>query len=147
MIRRQHYYKNKRIYFSGYQTDKTYRLFRNGKVTYDEQRTVHELPLIDGSSAILKNKMIHYSFSSYKSFKTKVEHYSKLKALELFKEKKKASFFKYMFKTMYKFIYNYIFRLGILDGKEGFNICYLNAYGVFYRYKELKRLLITTPKD
>ncbi|MBT8393380.1 MAG: glycosyltransferase family 2 protein [Bacteroidia bacterium] len=147
MIKRQHYYKNKPIYYSGYQTDTTYRLFRNGKVTYDKQRTVHELPLIDGSSAILENKMIHYSFPSYESFKSKVEHYGKLKALELFKEKKKANYFQYILKTTYKFIYNYIIRLGILDGKEGYYICYLNAYGVYYRYKELRRLLLAAPKE
>lgn len=147
MVKRQHFFKNKPIYFSGYQTDSTFRLFRNGKVTYDKKRTVHELPIIDGRSSKLKNNMIHYSFSSYENLKIKVERYGKLKALELYKEKKKANYFQYIVKTTYKFIYNYILRLGILDGKEGFYICYLNAYGVYYRYKQLKCLLRNTPKQ
>lgn len=43
-------------------------------------------------------------------------------------------------KTSWKFFNHYILRLGILDGKKGFIICYLNALGVLERYKELKAL-------
>lgn len=140
MIKRQHYFKNKPIKFSGYQTDSTYRLFRNGDVTYDQKRTVHEVPIISGKNAFLKNKMLHYSFTSYDALKSKMEHYGKLKALELFRKNKKANPLHYTIKIIYKFLYNYIIRMGFLDGKEGFTICYLNAYGVYYRYLELKQL-------
>jgi len=146
MIKRQHFFGNKPIRFSGYQTDTTYRLFKNGKVTYDIERIVHEMPIIDGKSALLKNKMLHYSFTNNESLKAKMEHYGSLKATELFKKGKRTNPFHLIIKPAYKFIFNYVFRLGILDGIEGFNICYLNAYGVYYRYKELKRLSGITPK-
>ncbi len=41
---------------------------------------------------------------------------------------------------IYNFLYNFIIRLGFLDGKKGVIICYLNAYSVYARYKELKKL-------
>ncbi|MDN3665385.1 glycosyltransferase family 2 protein [Algibacter miyuki] len=140
MVKRLYFFKQKRIRFSGFQTDTTYRLFRRNKVKYIEDKIVHELPEIDGTSALLKNNMLHYCFDSAAHYKAKMEHYAKLKALELHQKGKRPNAFHFYIRPFYKFIVNYFFRLGFLDGKEGFTICYLSAYGVYFRYQELKRL-------
>lgn len=140
MVKRLYFFKKKRIRFSGFQTDTTYRLFRKNKVKYIEDKIVHEMPEINGNSTLLKYNMLHYCFDSANHYKSKMEHYAKLKALELHQKGKKTSFINFYIRPIYKFITNYVFRLGFLDGKEGFSICYLSAYGVYYRYKELKRL-------
>lgn len=140
LFKRLFFFKNKRIYFSGFQSDTTYRLFKKGHFKYDETKIVHEMPIIDGESKLLKNPMLHYSFESSKQFKLKMEHYASLKAEELYQKDKKTTFYHFIFRPIYKFITNYIIRLGFLDGKEGFSICYLSAYGVWYRYKILKKL-------
>jgi len=70
-----------------------------------------------------------------------MKHYAGLKALELFNKGEKPNAFHFIFRPFYKFIANYVLRLGFLDGKEGFQICYLSAYGVYFRYKELKKLV------
>ncbi|WP_203258812.1 glycosyltransferase family 2 protein [Hyunsoonleella ulvae] len=140
MFKRLLYFKNKRVRFSGFQTDTTYRLFKNGCVKYIESKIVHEMPLIQGNSKIMQNYMLHFSFNNLEDYKLKMEHYASLKAKELNDAGKKATLFHFMFRPAYKFITNYIFRLGFLDGKLGFNICYLSAYGVWYRYKQLKIL-------
>ena len=140
MFRRSYFYGEKRIRFSGFQTDTTYRLFRNGKIKYDTKKLVHEMPIVDGDSKILKNKMPHYSFTTYNALKKTMESYACLQAKQLFQNGKKAKILDFVVSPVYKFLYNYIIRLGVLDGKEGFIICYLNAYGAYYRYKELKRI-------
>lgn len=140
MFKRLFFFKQKRIRFSGFQTDTTYRLFKKGYVKYIDEKIVHELPTINGKSKVLKNNMLHFCFDSAEHYKAKMEHYAKLKALELFNKNKKATLFHFYFRPLYKFIVNYFFRLGFLDGKEGFILSYLSAYGVFYRYKELKKL-------
>jgi len=140
MFKRKYFFKQKRIRFCGFQTDTTYRLFKKGFFKYDETKIVHEMPIIDGKSKILKNDMLHYCFDSAAHYKSKMEHYASLKALELFKKGKKPSVFHFYIRPLYKFLVNYIFRLGFLDGIEGFQICYLSAYGVYYRYKELEKL-------
>ncbi|WOD43915.1 glycosyltransferase family 2 protein [Hwangdonia lutea] len=140
MVKRLYYFKKKRIRFSGFQTDTTYRLFKKNKVKYIEDKIVHEMPEIDGKSGILKHNMLHYCFDSAAHYKAKMEHYASLKALELYKKGKKPNAFHFIFRPFYKFVVNYVFRLGFLDGKAGFQICYLSAYGVYYRYKELKKL-------
>lgn len=139
-INRQFYFNNQKIRFSGLQSDSIYRLFNKNKAKYDDAILVHEQLIVNGTSGIMKNKILHYSFSSWKNFKQKMEHYAKLQAKQLFEQGKMPSLFKIVFKPMYKFVYNYILRLGFLDGKAGFNICYYNAYGVSYRYKMLKQL-------
>lgn len=141
MFKRLYFFNKKRIYFSGFQTDTTYRLFKKDHVSYIEDKIVHEMPQINGKSKILKNNMLHYCFDSASHYKAKMEHYASLKALELFKKGKKPTPFHFIFRPTYKFINNYFFRLGFLDGKAGFQICYLGAYGVYYRYKELQKLV------
>ena len=140
MFKRLYFFKQKRIRFSGFQTDTTYRLFQKGKVKYIEDKIVHEAPIIKGKSKVLKNYMLHYCFDNAEHYKSKMEHYASLKAQELFKKGKKPNLFHFYIRPFYKFITNYFFRLGFLDGKEGFIICYLSAYGVNYRYKKLKEL-------
>lgn len=127
MFKRKYFFKQKRIRFCGFQTDTTYRLFRKGFFKYDETKIVHEMPIINGKSKILKNDMLHYCFDSAAHYKSKMEHYASLKALELFKKGKKPNAFHFYIRPLYKFLVNYIFRLGFLDGVEGLQICYLSA--------------------
>lgn len=141
LFKRLYFFKKKRIRFSGFQTDTTYRLFKKGKVKYIEDKIVHEMPEIEGKSKVLKNYMLHYCFDSASHYKSKMEHYASLKALELFKKGKKPNAYHFYIRPLYKFITNYFFRLGFLDGKQGFTICYLSAYGVRFRYKKLKELI------
>ena len=69
MVKRLYFFKQKRIRFSGFQTDTTYRLFQNGKVKYIEDKIVHEMPQIDGKCKLLKNNMLHYCFDSTAHYK------------------------------------------------------------------------------
>ncbi|NJB37531.1 glycosyltransferase family 2 protein [Croceivirga sp. JEA036] len=133
-------YKNKVLRFSGWQTDKNYRLFQKNKVKFVKDRIVHETLEVNGVSKTLKNKLIHYSFNSYSTYKDKMIKYGEMKAKEAFYNGKKARWYHSIFRPFWKFINHYILRFGFLDGKRGIVICYLNALGVHSRYKELKRL-------
>lgn len=137
---RKFFYKNKPLHFSGWQTDKNFRLFKKDKASYVSERLVHETLSVKGTIGILKNKLIHYSFSDYKIYKGKMISYGKLRAKELFAKNKKANLIQLYLKPLYKFLYDYIIRLGILDGKKGIVICYLNALSVYVRYQELDKL-------
>ncbi|MDU8886108.1 glycosyltransferase family 2 protein [Yeosuana sp. MJ-SS3] len=143
---RKFVFGDKLIKFSGLQTDFIYRLFKKGFAQYNLDQTVHEKLEVNGKSKTLSNVMLHYSYSDYESYKKKTEHYAILKAQELFEQGKKPTFFDFYIKPAYKFLYNYIFRLGVLDGKAGYIICKLNAYGVKYRFKKLEKLISSSPK-
>ncbi|TDS16985.1 glycosyltransferase involved in cell wall biosynthesis [Maribacter caenipelagi] len=137
---RQFMFKNEKLNFSGWQTDKNYRLFRKSKAAFSDCKIVHETLDVDGTSGILNEKLTHYCYKNYEDYKGKMLKYGRLKAIESFYKEKKFSYAMMLLKTSWKFFNHYILRLGILDGKKGFTICYLNSLGVLERYNELKRL-------
>jgi glycosyltransferase involved in cell wall biosynthesis len=138
---RKFMFKGKPLHFSGWQTDKNIRLFKKSKSTYTAERLVHEVLKVEGTTSYMKHKLIHYSYSSYSSYKAKMISYAKLKAKEL-KQKglEKPNAYHYFIKPAYKFLYDYVIRLGFLDGRKGIIICYLNALSVYRRYPFLKQL-------
>ena len=140
LIHRTFMFKNKKLHFSGWQTDKIFRLFKKEKAQYPLQKIVHEKLVVNGTTGKLKNKLIHFSYKDYSSYKQKMVYYGKLKAIEEFNKGTKPSFFHFYIRPLYQFVYQYIIRLGIFDGKKGIIICFLNAYSVYIRFQELKKL-------
>ncbi|MEX0287822.1 MAG: glycosyltransferase family 2 protein [Flavobacteriaceae bacterium] len=133
-------FQNKPLRFSGWQTDKNYRLFRKSKAKFSDKKIVHETLDVDGKSGILTEKLTHYCYKNYDDYKAKMLKYGRLKAKESFYRERRFNYFSFIFKPAWKFFNHYILRLGILDGKKGMTICYLNALGDLERYRELKKL-------
>ncbi|NRS88252.1 glycosyltransferase involved in cell wall biosynthesis [Flavobacterium sp. 7E] len=133
-------FKNSKLHFSGWQTDKMIRLFKKKNSYYTPEKTVHEKLIIKGAIGKLKNKITHYTYKDYNSYKAKMIRYGKLKAIEEQKKGTKPFFFHYYLRPTFQFFNNYFFRLGILDGKKGLIICYLNAHSVWVRFQELKMI-------
>ena len=131
---------NKILRFSGWQSDKNYRLFRKSKVSFTKDRIVHETLIVDGAVDVLKHKLIHFSYKDYSDYKGKMIKYGQMKAQEELNKDYSPNLYHFVFRPFYKFLNHFIFRLGFLDGKKGLIISYLNALGVYSRYKELKRL-------
>lgn len=138
---RKFMFKGEPLHFSGWQTDKNFRLFKKNKARYISERLVHETLAVDGAIGILKNKLIHYSYEGYESYKKKMLSYGRLRAKELFLKNKKPTLSHCYLKPAYRFLYDYFIRLGLFDGTKGVIICYLNALSVYTRYKELKKLI------
>lgn len=133
-------FENTKLNFSGWQTDKIYRLFQKDKAKYVTERLVHEKLTVNGKTEKLKNKLIHFSYSDYDSYKEKMLNYGKLKAKEEFAKGVRPNFYHFYLRPTYKFLYQFTVRLGFLDGKRGVIICYLNALSVAVRYQELKKI-------
>lgn len=136
----KYYFGDKLIRFSGFQSAKSIRLFKRTLCKYDENRPVHERLIVNGKTGILSNKIKHYSFRNYKHYKDKMTQYAILKAQRLYSNGQTVNSLIKQIKIVYRFFNHYIMRLGILDGKIGYQISLLNAYEVKKRYDELDRL-------
>ncbi|MDR6405767.1 MULTISPECIES: glycosyltransferase family 2 protein [Chryseobacterium] len=136
---RKFFFANKPINFSGTQSDKNFRLFRRSKARYTAGKKVHETLEVNGSVGILKNKLLHYSVSDYESYRKKMIHYGILKGKELAAKGKKFNILVQYLKTAFKFFKAYVMRLGILDGKEGYQLSFLQSLSVFETYESLKK--------
>lgn len=137
---RRFMFQDKPLNYSGWQTDKNHRLFRKSKAHFTDKKIVHETLVVDGTSGILQEKLIHYCYKDYEDYKGKMLKYGRLKAKEDFYKEKPFNYLLMTVKPIWKFFNHYIIRLGFLDGKKGWTICYLNALGVLERFRELKRL-------
>lgn len=135
---RTFYFEKQPMHFTGLQNDKNIRLFRKevGKYT----GLVHEKLMINGKISSLHNKMIHYSYHDYKSYKEKLKHYGILKAKEKYSKGASSNVLMQYIHSIFCFFQRFIIRLGIFDGKKGAIISYLMAYSVWIRYKEIRRL-------
>ncbi|MCS3530701.1 glycosyltransferase family 2 protein [Chryseobacterium sp. JUb7] len=136
---RKFFFAKKPIHYSGTQTDKNFRLFRRSKARYIAEKKVHETLHVNGTIGELKNKLLHFSVNDYESYKKKMIHYGVLKGQELAARGKKFSVVTQYSKTTFKFFKAYILRLGILDGKEGYQLSYLQSLSVFETYESLKK--------
>lgn len=136
---RKFFFAGKPIHYSGTQTDKNFRLFRKSKARYVSKKKVHETLHVNGTVGELKNKLLHFSVNDYESYKKKMIHYGVLKGQELAAKGKKFSVLTQYSKTTFKFFKAYILRLGIFDGKEGYQLSYLQALSVFETYESLKK--------
>ncbi len=139
-FRRKFMFQQKRLRFSGWQTDKNYRLFRKSKVNFSDKRIVHETLVVDGTSTTLKKQLTHYCYRDFANYKHKMLLYGRLKAKEAILKGKRFSLFMLLAKPTFTFTYNFFIRLGFLDGIRGIKVCYLNARGDWERYLELRRL-------
>lgn len=137
---RQFMFQKEKLHYSGWQTDKNYRLFRKSKVKFAAEKLVHETLEVNGTSGELNEKLLHYCYKNYDNYKMKMLRYGRLKAKEAYHRQEKFNYLAFFGKPVWKFVYHYFLRLGILDGKKGIIICSLNALGDFEKYRELKKL-------
>lgn len=135
-VKRDYYFMGKLLKFSGIQNDYIIRFFNKEHCRYNDN-LVHELLIADGKTLRLKNHLPHHTYKTFDNYTSKMHHYSRLQAAMLYEKGKKPTLYHFLFRPFYRFVYQFFFRLGILDGKEGFILAYLHAFSVFKRYVNL----------
>ncbi len=138
-IKRENYFMNKKVKFSGWQGDKVIRLIKKDKCKYNNKK-VHEEIIDNGNIGELKNKLIHNTFNNKKDYLKKIERYAKWQAEDYQKKTGKITLFHTVLKPTFRFIKHYFIQMGILDGYVGFTISLYQSKAVFLRYKYLKLL-------
>lgn len=135
-VKRDFFFMKKRIKFSGLQNDYVVRFFNKNHCQYNAN-LVHETLVTNGKTENLKNTLPHHTYKTFDDYTAKAHRYSALQAEMLYNKGKKTSWHHFFFRPCYRFWNQFIFRLGILDGKEGFILAYVSAFSVFKRYVNL----------
>ncbi len=133
-------YCGKWIHHSGFYPDKKIRIW-NRKVGKWEG-IVHEV--IKFSTKVkevhLKGDLLHYSYSKPEDFERQVFKFAEMRAQHYFDKGKKNAGLLSVVSPIFFFIKHYLIRLGFLDGKEGFVMCWVSAKATRHKYKTLKNL-------
>ena len=136
LVKRDFYFMGKRIKYSGLQNDFIARVFNKKYCAYNAN-LVHETLDTNGKTETLKNSLPHYTYKTFDDYTGKMHRYAKLQAEMRYEKGEKPSYYHFLFRPFYRFWNQYLFRLGFLDGKEGFILAYVSAFSVFKRYVNL----------
>jgi (heptosyl)LPS beta-1,4-glucosyltransferase len=129
------------IKHSGMHPDWVPRLYPRNQAMYDATR-VHER-LVNNhhlSEQKLSGHLLHYVYDSIRHQQQKSAHYAEEWALQRVSAGKKASLISAALHAFACFLRMYIFRLGLLDGKQGFLLALLLSQSTFVKYAELWRI-------
>jgi hypothetical protein len=112
---------------------------RKDKTSFSD-RLVHEKFIVDGKVGILNSPMLHFTFSSFAEYFAKINHYSSLKAEELFTKKKTVNSWTIFSHTVSAFFAFFIIRRGFKDGVYGLIISLLHSVSTMMNYIKLWEL-------
>lgn len=138
-IRRKNFLMNKEITSCGWEKDYQLRLFRKDKTDLNE-RLVHEKFVTEGKVATLKNPMLHFTFSSFEEYLSKINYYTSLKAQELFSKKNRVTGWTIFTHSVSAFFAFFIIRKGFKDGIYGLIISLLHSVSTMMNYIKLWEL-------
>lgn len=127
------------IYHSGWYPGYILRLFRRDKAHFTNS-LVHERVKIDGATNVLKNHLLHYSYSSLDDYLLRMNRYTSLAAEEMFSARKRFGFWQPLLKAPAAFVKCFLVRRGFLDGWAGLQIAVLSAMYAFTKYSKLREL-------
>lgn len=138
-IRRKNFLMEKEITSCGWEKDYQLRLMKKSKADFSD-RLVHEKFIVDGKTDVLKNPMLHYTFSSFSDYFSKINHYSTLKSQELFQKKKRVNGWTIFSHTFSAFFAFFFIRRGFKDGVYGLIISFLHSVSTMMNYIKLWEL-------
>src|SRR5580700_4328027 len=118
---------------SGWSPDFVLRLFRRGRARFTDD-LVHERVICDGKVGRLAESLLHYPVIGLEDAVGRMDRYSTAGAEMLLGAGRRVSFASGIAHGLWSFVRAYVWRLGFLDGREGFLLAVANAEGTYYRY-------------
>lgn len=138
-VPRRTFVGGKEIKHCGWYPDRTVRLFQRSKACYSASM-VHERVDVMGVTADCNGHLLHYSFSGISPMLSKVNLYSDLSALQMFKAGRRCSILDLVLRPLAAFLKTYFLRLGLLDGIEGLTVSCTTALVTYAKYIKLREL-------
>lgn len=133
---------NKQIRYGEWGADSHIRLFNRQQVHWNEE-AVHEslvIPSYIKIKKIQRGHILHRTMKDLNDYAKKMVHYATLSAQKYYSQGKKASWFKRTISPCFNFINYYFFRLGFLDGHEGYVCAKMTSHYTFLKYAMLREL-------
>ena len=134
-------YLGRWILHSGWYPDYKLRLFDRRRGRW-QGNYVHESAVVTGPVETLPGEILHYTCDSLDEHKKRIEFYTELAAREMLDRRETAGFVRRAFTPPWIFVNTYFFRLGILDGRQGFLIAWMAARYVRRKYAKWNRLKV-----
>lgn len=137
-IKRNNFFLGEAVRFSGWQGDKVVRFFHRDKARYNAVQ-VHEEIITEGLKVgTLEGRLDHYTFRNLDHYLDKTRRYARWSAKDHHTRTPKIGLFHLWIKPLFRFFKHFIIQQGFRDGKVGFIVSVVMAWGVFLRYVYIK---------
>ncbi|HLH71768.1 MAG TPA: glycosyltransferase family 2 protein [Chloroflexota bacterium] len=127
------------IRHGGWFPDRQLRLLKVKAARYDELRDVHELVILDGSSDVLGEPLIHYNYEHIAQFITKQRQYVALEAKRLARGGQRAKLHNFVLQPYRELRRRLIELEGYKDGWRGFFLAALLSWYTGVTYVKLSQ--------
>jgi len=138
-FQRKNFFRNRWIRHCGWWPERVVRLVDRQQGAFND-KLVHEKWIPIGKVTNLESCIEHYSFRDYSDLIKKMQLYSTLSSHHLFEKGKRCYWWTPILHSLWTFLATYLFRLGFLEGFDGFVISLMNSGGSFMKYAKLKEL-------
>jgi glycosyltransferase involved in cell wall biosynthesis len=133
-IPRKNFFLGRWIKHGGFYPDPKLRLIRRGAGKFEEYGA-HPTIKINGRTGRLKHALIHNAYPTLRGYIDHMNSYSSSGAeVAIAKGHRGFNLLNIVVRPKLTFLYNYIFRLGFLDGREGFLLHMYHAVYVSWKY-------------
>ncbi len=126
----------------GWYPDRKLRLFDSRKGKWGGMNPHDKFEMTQGDRAVsfLKGDLLHYSYYTVEEHYRQAEKFAGIAAAAMREKGVSTSVLMIYLKPAVKFIRNYFFKLGFLDGKNGYIICKISAWETYLKYSNVHKL-------
>jgi glycosyltransferase involved in cell wall biosynthesis len=133
-IPRKNFFLRRWIKHGGFYPDPKLRLIRRGAGKFEEYGA-HPTIKVNGLTGTLKHALIHNAYPTLRGYIDHMNSYSSSGAeVAVAKGNRGFNLLNILVRPKLTFLYNYIFRLGFLDGREGFLLHLYHAVYISWKY-------------
>ena len=133
-ISRKNFFLGRWIKHGGFYPDPKLRLIRRGEGKFEEYGA-HPTIKVQGATGIFEHALIHDAYPTLRGYIDHMNSYSSSGAeVAIAKGRRGFNLLNIVVRPKLTFIYNYFFRLGFLDGREGFLLHMYHAVYVSWKY-------------
>jgi glycosyltransferase involved in cell wall biosynthesis len=139
-IYRRNHFLGHPVRFGPWKNDRCLRLFRRDLGRYVGPTDHAEVELSRGSAGRLRERMLHYTCTSYAQYLPKLARYADVQARIWHDQGRRTRVSQLLWRFPLRFVQGYVLRLGFLDGLAGLQVCFLIAYLSYLKHACLWQL-------
>jgi len=133
-IPRKNFFLGRWIRHGGFYPDKKLRLIRRGAGKFEEYGA-HPTIKVNGPTDGFKHALVHNAYPTLRGYIDHMNSYSSSGAeIAVANGHRSFNLINILIRPKLTFLYNYVFRLGFLDGREGFLLHLYHAIYVSWKY-------------
>ncbi len=133
---RRVYYTGKWIMHGEWNPDIKLRLFKKD-LGYSAGVEPHDQVVVDGPVKTLKNPIHHYTYDSIWDHIDTINRFSGISAHAKYEHGVRFRWLDFIFRPPLRFLKGYLLKKGFLDGRRGYLIAFISAFGVLVKYAKL----------